>query len=126
MNYGVPIKLKVDFLVVKETLERIGIANKQTKVITPSCYIFHKRGNYYLTHFKYLLAMDGFKKDIDERDILRQNAIASLLSNWGMVEILDENIYQNPLREKIFVLPYCEKQLYTVNHKYKIMKNRNK
>jgi len=119
-TYGVHVKLKADFLVIIETLERIGIANQKTKVITPSAYILHKRGKYYIIHFKHLLAMDGFKKEIDEKDILRQNAIATLLQNWNMLEIQDEGVYQEPLKEKIFVLPYKEKYKYTINHKYKM------
>ena len=126
MENGIRVKLNWDFLVVKETLERIGICNKNTKVITPSCYILHKQGNYYIIHFKYLLAMDGFKKDIEERDILRQNAIATLLQNWGMVEIMDKDVYQEELKEKIFVLPFKEKSEYVVNHKYKISKRPKK
>ena len=125
MENGILIKLKSDFLVVKETLERIGICNKNTKVITPSCYILHKQGNYYLIHFKFLLALDGFKKEVEERDILRQNAIATLLQNWGMIEIMDKDVYQETLMEKIFVLPFKDKVEYTINHKYKISK-RNK
>ena len=124
MKYGIRIELKSDFKVIKETLERIGICNREKKVITPSCYILHSKGEYYIIHFKFLLALDGFKKDIEERDVIRQNSIATLLHNWGMVEILDEGIYQEELREKIFVLSHSEKREgYTVNHKYQF-KNR--
>lgn len=119
-EYGILVELKKDFLVVKETLERIGICNKQKKVITPSCYILHKDGKYYIIHFKYLLAMDGFRKEIDEKDVLRQNAIATLLQNWGMINICDADVYQENLKEKIFVLPYCEKLNYKISHKYKM------
>ena len=122
MDGGVRVKLNVDFLVVKETLERIGICNKSTKIITPSVYILHRKGEYYIIHFKYLLALDGFKKEIDERDILRQNAIATLLQNWGMIEILDKDVYQSELKEQIFVLPYKDKEKYKINHKYKMSK----
>ena len=64
--------------------------------------------------------MDGFRKEIDEKDILRQNAIATLLQNWGMVEICEDGIYQEELKEKIFVLPYSDKRHYKINHKYRM------
>ena len=124
-GYGVEVKLISDFLVIKETLERIGIANRKTKVITPSVYVLHKQGKYFIIHFKELLALDGFKHNINETDISRRNAIVSLLSNWGMVEILDDDIYQEDLAEQIFVLPFSEKQNYKINHKYRISRKRN-
>jgi hypothetical protein len=125
-NYGVEIRLKADFLVIKETLERIGIANRETKVITPSCYILHKRGRYYVIHFKELLALDGFKRDISEGDLSRRDAIASLLQNWNMVSIIPDDVYQEELEEQIFVLPYSEKKSFTINHKYRMSRSRKK
>jgi hypothetical protein len=124
-GYGVEVKLLSDFLVIKETLERIGIANRKTKVITPSVYILHKQGNYYIIHFKELLALDGFKRNINETDISRRNAIISLLANWGMVSIEEDDVYQEELEEQIFVLPYAEKANYKINHKYRISRRRN-
>ncbi len=124
-GYGAEVKLISDFLVIKETLERIGIANRKTQVITPSVYILHKQGKYYIIHFKELLALDGFKHNINDTDISRRNAIISLLSNWDMVEILDDGIYQKELAEQIFVLPFAEKRDYTINHKYRISRKRN-
>lgn len=125
MEHGVQVELRTDFLVVKETLERIGICNKSTRVITPSAYILHKRGRYYVIHFKCLLAMDGFRREIEDRDLSRQGAIASLLQNWGMVRIVDGGVYQDPLREKIFVLPYKDKRHYRINHKYRMSAQRS-
>lgn len=124
-GYGVEVKLLSDFLVIKETLERIGIANRKTKIITPSVYILHKQGNYYIIHFKELLALDGFKRNINETDISRRNAIISLLANWGMVSIEEDGVYQEELEEQIFVLPYAEKNNYKINHKYRISRRRN-
>jgi hypothetical protein len=124
MEYGVEVELKSDFLVVKETLERIGICNRRTRVITPSAYILHKRGRYYVIHFKCLLAMDGFRKSYDEKDLGRQDAIASMLENWGMVRVVDRSRYQEPLAERIFVLPHAEKRRYRVNHKYRMGNDR--
>jgi hypothetical protein len=124
-GYGVEVKLLSDFLVIKETLERIGIANRKTKIITPSVYILHKQGNYYIIHFKELLALDGFKRNINETDISRRNAIISLLANWDMVSIEEDGVYQEELEEQIFVLPYAEKINYKINHKYRISRRRN-
>lgn len=124
-GYGVEVKLVSDFLVIKETLERIGIANRKTKIITPSVYILHKQGSYYIIHFKELLALDGFKRNINETDISRRNAIISLLKNWGMITIEVDGVYQEELEEQIFVLPYAEKVNYKVNHKYRISRRRN-
>ena len=124
-GHGVEVKLISDFLVIKETLERIGIANRKTKVITPSVYILHKQGIYYIIHFKELLALDGFKRDINETDISRRNAIISLLANWNMLSIEEEGIYQEELEEQIFVLPHAEKLEYKINHKYRISRRRH-
>lgn len=116
----VEIKLVKNFMVIKETLERIGIANRQTKVITPSCYIIRKDDKIYITHFKYLLA-DNDDISIPQKDIDRQNAICSMLQNWNSIEIVDEeNVYQEDLLEKIFVLKFDEKANYFINHKVKI------
>ena len=119
-NEFVEIKLRADFLVIKESLTRIGICNRNTKVIIPSCYIIHKSGRYAIAHFKELLASDGYRKEISEIDINRRNAIATLLENWGLIEILDDECYQAVLLEKIFVLSHKEKkeQGYKIVHKY--------
>jgi hypothetical protein len=124
-QFGVEVKLLTDFLIIKETLERIGIANRKTFVITPSVYILHNQGKYYIIHFKELLAMDGFKRKIIDTDLSRRDAIISLLSNWGMVTICDEGVYQAELEEQIFVLPFAEKKDYKINHKYRIARRRN-
>ena len=120
VDNGIRVELLKGFGVVRETLERIGICNKQTRVITPSAYILHKEGRYFVVHFKCLLAMDGFRDDVDARDISRQAAIASMLQNWGMIRILDDGVYQDPLEQRIFVLPYKDKQSFTINHKYRM------
>jgi hypothetical protein len=124
-GYGIEVNLVSDFLVIKETLERIGIANRKTKVITPSVYILHKQGKYYIIHFKELLALDGFKRNLTETDISRRNAIISLLKNWDMIEICEDGVYQPELEEQIFVLPYKEKHDYKINHKYRISRRRD-
>jgi hypothetical protein len=126
MQYGCRVTLNGDFLVVKESLERIGIVNHQKKIITPSCYILHKRGEYYIIHFKELLAMDGYKKDVSENDISRRNGIATLLQNWGLINIVETDVYQEKLKNSIYVLPYNEKENYTINHKYEISSSKGR
>lgn len=116
----VEIKLIKDFLLVKETLERIGIANQKTKVLTPSCYLIFKNKKYYIAHFKTLIADKKNKNLIGEQDINRRDSIISMLKNWGMIEILEDDIYQEVLKEKIFVLTHDKKKDYTINHKYEI------
>ena len=116
----VEIELKRDFNVVRETLERMGIANRHTKVITPSCYLISKDKKYFITHFKYLLS-DNTDKPIPQQDIDRQNSIISMLANWDSISIVNETgVYQEELMEKIFVLKYSEKAEYIISHKVKI------
>jgi len=124
INLGVQIRLKGDYLVVKETLERIGIANKTTKVIIPSCYIIFKNNKHYIMHFKELLALEGYRGEIETSDIERRNSIVTMLVNWNLIEIDEEpmEIYQEELKQKIFVLSHKEKKDYTINHKYQVDK----
>lgn len=115
----IEVKLLKDFSIVKETLERIGIVNKKIKRITPSCYIIHRNEKYYIAHFKTLLSETTIrKKKLSKTDINRRNAIISMLQNWNMIKIVDLNIYQDPLKEKIFVLKYYLKDSYFINHKF--------
>ena len=88
-----------DFLIVKETLTRIGISSKKTNTLWQSAHILHKRGKYYIVHFKELFALDGKPTDISEQDIGRRNTITNLLQEWGLVKIV------NPERCKIPVVP---------------------
>lgn len=126
MKYGIEVELTSDFLVIKETLERIGIANCRKKVITPSCYVFHHKNRYYIMHFKELLALYGYKEEIDETDIERRDAIATLLANWRMVVIKDhDEYYQKELKQKIFVLHFKDKKDYKINHKYQIRRRKD-
>ena len=119
MKCGVKVNLRMDFRVIKETLERVGIVNKVKKIITPSCYIYMENGEYYICHFKELLGMfDEIPDGLDEKDTNRRNAICTLLDNWGLVEIIDMNVYQEVLKENIFVLKKEYKKDYTVNHKF--------
>jgi len=77
-----------DFLKVRETLTRIGVASRKDKILFQSCHILHKQGKYYIVHFKELFALDGKQADLTENDIERRNTIAKLLSDWGLVKIV--------------------------------------
>lgn len=77
------------FLIVKETLTRIGVPSREGKTLTQSCHVLHKRGRYYIAHFKMLFELDGKPSNFDERDEARQNTIATLLETWGLVKIKD-------------------------------------
>lgn len=114
----IEVTLLKEFVLIKETLERIGIANIKRKVITPTCYLIFENGKYYISHFKLLLSKEKNNELISEKDINRQNAIISMLKNWNMIDIIDDSIYQEPLKEKIFVLSFKNKNDYKINHKF--------
>lgn len=101
-----------DFLKVRETLTRIGVASKKDKVLYQSCHILHKQGHYYIVHFKELFALDGKPTDISENDLSRRNAIAKLLEDWGLVEIVNKKQIETP--EPIFL-----SQVKIISHKEK-------
>ena len=96
-----------DFLKVKETLTRIGIASRKDKKLYQSCHILHKQGRYFITHFKELFLLDGNKSTLESTDIQRRNTIATLLSDWGLVTIVNKEAAKDvaPLRQ-IKVLPF--------------------
>ena len=85
-----------DFLKVRETLTRIGVASKKDKTLFQSCHILHKRGQYYIVHFKELFALDGKPTDITENDLSRRNAIANLLEDWGLIKIVNKTQTETP------------------------------
>lgn len=111
-----------DFLKVKETLTRIGIASPRDKRLYQSCHILHKRGRYYLTHFKELFALDGKPTNFSEEDKGRRNTIASLLNDWELFEILDMNKVVEPRvsLNQIKILPFREKHDWELISKYSI------
>jgi hypothetical protein len=94
---GVPVKLtkKENYLVIKETLERIGVSPKNKKVLYQSCHIVHKNDNYMIAHFKELFKLDNLKSDVSEEDIQRRNAIINLLQEWGLIEVLDSKLIED-------------------------------
>jgi len=116
---------KDDFLKVRETLTRIGVASKKDKILYQSCHILHKQGKYYIVHFKELFALDGKPTDISENDLSRRNAIAKLLEDWGLVKIVDKKQIETP--EPIFlsqvkILSHKEKDEWNLVPKYNIGK----
>ena len=84
----VSLKEPDDFLKVRETLSRIGVASRKNKTLFQSCHVLHKQGKYYIVHFKELFALDGKDTNISENDIARRNTIAKLLSDWGLVNVV--------------------------------------
>lgn len=116
-NIGIKCDMLVDFRIITETLTRIGICNKITKVMTPSCYIKRGARSAAICHFKELLYNIGYKKNMRNEDYNRRNSIATLLENWDLIKIKDRSKYiVNPT--KIFVLKKKEKQHYFINHKF--------
>ena len=114
-----------DFLKVRETLSRIGVASKKDKTLYQSCHILHKQGRYFITHFKELFALDGKEADLTENDLKRRNAIAKLLKDWGLVKLLDESIEDDmaPMSQ-IKILSFKEKDEWTLVTKYNIGRKR--
>lgn len=109
-----------DFLKVKETLTRMGVASRREKKLYQSCHILHKQGRYFIVHFKELFLLDGKKSNLEENDIYRRNTIATLLSDWGLVKFAKTNDLQlAPLRQ-IKIIPYREKVEWELCPKYNI------
>jgi hypothetical protein len=119
----VTIKQPDDFLKVRETLTRIGVASRKDKTLFQSCHILHKQGKYYIVHFKELFALDGKIATLSENDIQRRNTIAILLQDWALVDIVQKEKAENkaPLSQ-IKVLPFKEKKEWTLSAKYNIGK----
>ena len=112
-----------DFLKVRETLSRIGVASRKERKLYQSCHILHKQGRYFIVHFKELFALDGKETNLSENDISRRNTIAKLLSDWGLVEIMGEAEPVAPLSQ-IKILSYREKDEWTLETKYNIGKKK--
>ena len=114
-----------DFLKVRETLSRIGVASRKEKKLYQSCHILHKQGRYYIVHFKELFALDGKTANLTQNDVQRRNRIAQLLSDWGLVSIVDDEAVIDiaPLNQ-IKVLAYKEKNEWELESKYNIGKKK--
>ena len=120
------VKLKTpdDFLKVRETLTRIGVASRKEKKLFQSCHILHKQGRYFIVHVKELFALDGKTANIFVNDIERRNTIAQLLSDWGLIELVGIVESKAPLSQ-IKVLPFKEKHEWVLEPKYNIGKKGN-
>ena len=116
-----------DFLKVRETLTRIGVASRKEKKIYQSCHILHKQGRYFLVHFKELFALDGKHANLTLNDVQRRNRIAQLLADWGLVSIVDADKIQDiaPLNQ-IKVLAFRDKQEWILETKYNIGSKKKK
>ena len=114
-----------DFLKVRETLTRIGVASRKEKKIFQSCHILHKQGKYYIVHFKELFALDGKRSNLFENDIQRRNRVTQLLQDWGLVNIVDaEKVQDSAPLSQIKVLSYKDKGDWTLESKYNIGKKK--
>ena len=128
MSYDIDNMLEIsfkendDFLKIRETLTRIGVASRKDRTLYQSCHILHKRGKYYLVHFKELFALDGKDSSITENDIARRYAIARLLEEWKLLSIVDAQQASTPLApmSQIKVLPHKEKNDWSLIAKYNI------
>ena len=119
----VGLKEPDDFLKVRETLSRIGVASRKERKLYQSCHILHKQGRYFIVHFKELFALDGKKTNLSENDVARRNTIANLLSDWGLINIMGKAEPVAPLSQ-IKVLSFREKDEWTLETKYNIGKKK--
>tara|TARA_B000000557_G_scaffold213359_1_gene179661 strand:- start:160 stop:579 length:420 start_codon:yes stop_codon:yes gene_type:complete len=123
MMLEVTLKEPDDFLKVRETLTRIGVASRKERKLYQSCHILHKRGKYYIVHFKELFALDGKPTNITPNDVQRRNRIAKLLSDWGLIDISGDIVDLAPLNQ-IKVLSFKDKGEWTLESKYNIGKKK--
>ena len=112
-----------DFLKVRETLSRIGVASRRERKLYQSCHILHKQGHYFIVHFNELFALDGKPTNLSQNDIERRNAIAALLEDWGLIELIGLSDPSAPLSQ-IKILSYKEKDEWELETKYNIGKKR--
>ena len=119
----VQLKEPDDFLKVRETLTRIGVASRKDKKLFQSCHILHKQGRYFIVHFKELFALDGKSANLSDNDIERRNTIAQLLSDWGLIAVINKTVAEKkaPLSQ-IKVLSFKEKGEWDLQAKYNIGK----
>ena len=122
----IEVKLKEgdDFLKVRETLTRIGVASRKDKTLYQSCHILHKQGRYFIVHFKELFALDGKPSNFSDSDVSRRNTIANLLAEWGLLKLVIPDLSKQPIApiSQIKVLPFKEKDQWNLTAKYNIGK----
>ena len=120
------LKNEDDFLKIRETLTRIGVASRKDKTIYQSCHILHKQGKYYIVHFKELFALDGKPSNFGDEDRGRRNTIANLLAEWGLIKLVDANKSVEPVAQlsQIKILPHREKNEWNLVAKYNIGKKK--
>ena len=117
----VRLKQPDDFLKVRETLTRIGVASRNEKKLYQSCHILHKQGRYYIVHFKELFLLDGKNSDFSDNDLQRRNRITKLLSDWGLVDVVNEQLIEDASSiSQIKILPHKEKAEWELIPKYSI------
>lgn len=127
LNRFIEVELKEhdDFLKVKETLTRIGVSSRKDKILYQSCHILHKQGQYFIMHFKELFLLDGKPSNLTENDIQRRNAVAKLLQEWGLVDIIKPKTFEPnsvaPLHQ-IKIISFREKDEWSLVAKYNIGK----
>ena len=123
----VTLKEPDDFLKVRETLTRIGVASRKEKKLYQSCHILHKKGKYYIVHFRELFALDGKKANLTANDVQRRNRIVQLLSDWGLIVVVNAEVITDiaPLNQ-IKVIAFKEKGEWTLETKYNIGKKKTK
>ena len=120
----VQLKEPDDFLKVRETLSRIGVASRKDKKLFQSTHILHKQGKYFICHFKELFALDGKSTNISENDIARRNTIANLLTDWGLVKVVSESAVEAAPLSQIKVISFKEKNEWLLETKYNIGKKK--
>ena len=113
-----------DFLKVRETLSRIGVASRKDKTLFQSCHILHKQGKYYIVHFKELFALDGKDTNLSENDIARRNTIANLLTDWGLVDVVGTSKIEAAPLSQIKVISFQGKNEWKLETKYNIGKKK--
>ncbi len=120
----ITLKESDDFLKVKETLTRIGVASRKEKTLYQSCHILHKQAKYYIVHFKELFALDGKPYNFSDTDVARRNTISNLLEEWSLVKLVDEEKTKDPILplNQLKILSFSEKEEWTLTPKYNIGK----
>lgn len=118
----VRLKNAEDFLKVRETLSRIGLASKKDNTLYQSCHILHKQGKYYIVHFKELFLLDGKDSSLSEGDVARRNRIIHLLDEWELIEVVDYKMIEEPISplSQIKIIPFKEKDKWNLITKYTI------